>query len=146
MYLFLFISVKYIYSIHFLGMSVEEAKQAFLNLIQCRPLHRATLYDVNQTFTSNWPRNLWLGVDQRGIHLLEAKTRNVLTTYEFETIMDYTPSINHLLLITGNDKKQSKVILNTSQAFQISNLVREYSETILEARRLAETQPVLLHN
>jgi len=118
-----------------LGMSVEEAKQAFLNLIQCWPLHRATLFDVNQTFTSNWPRNLWLGVDQRGVHLLEAKTRNVLTSYEFETVMDYTPSINHLLFITGNDKKQSKVILNTSQAFQISNLIREYTE-VLQARQL----------
>jgi hypothetical protein len=41
--------------------------------------------------------------------------RNVLTTYEYEIIMDHTPSISHMLLITGTDKKQSKVILATNQ-------------------------------
>jgi hypothetical protein len=41
--------------------------------------------------------------------------RNVLTTYEYESIIDHTPSISHMLLITGTDKKQSKVILSTNQ-------------------------------
>ena len=74
-----------------LGLNVEEAKQSFLNLIQCWPLHKATLFDVSQTFTSNWPKALWLAVDQKGIHLLEARTRNVLTTYEYDSLIDYTP-------------------------------------------------------
>ena len=70
---------------------------------------------MQQTFTSNWPKNLWLAVDQRGVHLLEARTRNVLTTYEYEGLIDYTPSLNHMLIITGTDKKQSKIIVNTNQ-------------------------------
>merc|ERR1712106_160887 len=92
------------------------------------------LFDVTQSFTSNWPKSLWMAVDQRGVHLLEAKTRNVLTTYEYESIVDYTPSLNHMLIITGSDKKQSKIIVNTNQAFQMANLIREYMERILESR------------
>ncbi len=113
-----------------LGMNVEEAKQAFLNLIQCWPLHKATLFDVSQSFTSNWPKSLWLAVDQRGVHLLENRTRNVLTSFDYEAVLDYTPSLNHMLLITGSERKQSKIIVNTSQAFQIANLIREYIEVL----------------
>ena len=97
-----------------------------------------------------------MAVDQRGVHLLEARTRNVLTTYEYESIMDYTPSLNHMLIITGTDKKQSKIIVNTNQveqemdvgsisymtvfqAFQMSNLIREYMEKIVEGRERAKS-------
>merc|ERR1719273_593403 len=113
-----------------IGMNIEEAKQAFLNLIQCWPLHKATLFDVTQSFTSNWPKTLWMAVDQRGVHLLEFRTRNVLNSFEYDSILDYTPSLNHMLLITGTDKKQSKIIVNTNQAFQISNLIRDYIEVL----------------
>ncbi|XP_030380676.1 unconventional myosin heavy chain 6 [Scaptodrosophila lebanonensis] len=110
------------------GMLPAETKKAFLNLIQSWPLYRATIFDVMQTFTSNWPRKLWLAVDQCGIHLLEHRSRNVLCTHDYESIISYSPNMNSLMIFTGTEKKQSKVILSTSQAFQISMLIKEYSE------------------
>ena len=79
-----------------------------------------------QSFTSNWPKNLWLAVDQRGVHLLEARSRNVLTTYEYESLVDFTPSLNHMLIITGTDKKQSKIIVNTNQVRATLHHVNTY--------------------
>ncbi|XP_060665378.1 LOW QUALITY PROTEIN: myosin-VIIa [Drosophila nasuta] len=112
------------------GMLNLEAKKSFLNLIQSWPLHRATIFDVMQTFTSNWPRMLWLAVDQSGIHLLEHRSRNILCSHEYESLISFSPNMNSLMIFTGTEKKQSKVILSTSQAFQIATLIKEYSEIV----------------
>ncbi|XP_075147106.1 unconventional myosin 81F [Haematobia irritans] len=118
------------------GMSSSEAKKLFLNLVKSWPLHRATIFDVKQSFTSNWPRILWLAVDQNGIHLLEHRSRNILCTHDYQSIISYSPNLNSLMVFTGTERKQSKVVLSTSQAFQIATLIKEYSEIVKSRKNM----------
>ena len=96
-------------------LTYSQSKILFVNPIIFVKRIYNYFYNFQQSFTSNWPKTLWMAVDQRGVHLLEFRTRNVLNSFEYDSILDYTPSLNHMLLITGTDKKQSKIIVNTNQ-------------------------------
>ena len=102
-----------IYWCHFIETCQISADIQYLHILKYN--FKLIFVFLQQSFTSNWPKTLWLAVDQRGVHLLEFRSRNVLTSFEYDSILDYTPSLNHMLLITGNDKKQSKIIVNTNQ-------------------------------
>ncbi|XP_053210352.1 myosin-I heavy chain-like isoform X2 [Panonychus citri] len=120
------------------GMDAETAKQSFFNLIQSWPLHRATLFEVTQTYTSSWPRSLWLAIDQTGMHLLELKTRNVLTSCDYLHMVDYTPSANSLMIVAMG----KKYIFLTQQALQIAQIIRDYTTVIAKERGVGRRKSV----
>lgn len=112
------------------GTTPHAAMQRALTLASSWPLTRATVFDVMQSFTSNWPRALWLAVDARGLTLLRRSSRVALVSHDHEQLLAVSPAPRALLLVTRADRKHAKLVLSTDQAYQIATLIKDYIEAV----------------
>ncbi|KAG6457697.1 hypothetical protein O3G_MSEX010432 [Manduca sexta] len=112
------------------GTEPHAAMQRALTLAASWPLTRATIFDVMQSFTSNWPRALWLAVDARGLTLLRRGARAALVSHDHDQLLAVSPAPRALLLVTRADRKHAKLVLSTDQAYQIATLIKDYIEAV----------------
>ncbi|XP_050664126.1 myosin-I heavy chain [Leptidea sinapis] len=112
------------------GTPPLAAMQRALTLAASWPLARATIFDVMQSFTSNWPRALWLAVDARGLTLLRRGSRAALVSHDHAQLLAVSPAPRALLLVTRADRKHAKLVLSTEQAYQIATLIKDYIEAV----------------
>ncbi|CAG5127788.1 unnamed protein product, partial [Candidula unifasciata] len=116
-----------------LDMSPHQAIVSFINVLKHWQLFGTTVFAVSQTYTSTLPKNLQLGVHQRGIYLLEVETFNVLSAYDYSDIVHSSPAIKSIMIVIGHVAKGIKFMFNTNEASQIAQLIKDYTDE-LEAR------------
>eukprot|EP00118_Oscarella_pearsei_P025077 m.307450 g.307450 ORF g.307450 m.307450 type:complete len:2013 (+) comp42307_c0_seq1:102-6140(+) len=119
------------------GRSKSDCNQAFMDFFRQWPLYGSTIFEVLQSYTSTLPKNLWLAVDQNGIHMLKRRDKEPLVSYSYRNIVNYSPSLKNLMIVTESLTRGTKFVFNTSQASQIAHLIRDYTHIIVEQQRRA---------
>jgi myosin-7 len=118
-----------------IGRSKDECNQAYMEFVSQWSLYGATLFEVLQSYTFTLPKNLWLAVDQNGIHILKRREKEPLVSYTYRSIVNYSPSLKNLMIVTESLTRGTKFVFNTSQASQIAHLIRDYTHIIVEKQR-----------
>ena len=57
------------------GLAGTECNDVFLNFIQQWVLYGSTVFEVTQSYTLTLPKNLWLAVNQDGVHILKRRDK-----------------------------------------------------------------------
>jgi myosin-7 len=56
-------------------------------------------------------------------------------TYDYKDIVNYSPSLKNLMIVTESLTRGTKFVFNTSQASQIAHLIRDYTHVIVDRQR-----------
>eukprot|EP00800_Vazella_pourtalesii_P006621 TRINITY_DN1866_c1_g1_i1.p1 TRINITY_DN1866_c1_g1~~TRINITY_DN1866_c1_g1_i1.p1 ORF type:complete len:833 (-),score=245.32 TRINITY_DN1866_c1_g1_i1:10-2508(-) len=119
------------------GLAGTECNEVFLSFVQQWGLYGSTVFEVTQSYTLTLPKNLWLAVNQDGVHILKRRDKESLVFYDYRSIVNYSPSLKNLMLVTESLTRGTKFVFNTAQASQIAHLIRDYTHIIVERQRRA---------
>ena len=70
-------------------LTEQECNEAYMAFIRQWPFYGSTVFDVLQAYTTTLPKNLWLAVNENGIHILRRRDKEPLVTYEYKNIVNY---------------------------------------------------------
>jgi hypothetical protein len=117
----------------------QECNVRLLKFIMSWPLYGATIFEVlvclvpkhlpaihilyisaasltpKQSYTTTLPKNLWLAVNEEGIHIMRRRAKEPLISYGYRNIVNYSPSLRNLMIVTESLTRGTKFVFNTSQ-------------------------------
>ncbi|KAE8294893.1 Unconventional myosin-VIIa [Larimichthys crocea] len=84
------------------GKSREEAKLFFLKIIYKWQTFGSAFFEVKQTTEPNFPEILLIAINKNGVSLIDPKTKDVLTTYPFTKISNWSSGNTYFHITIGN--------------------------------------------
>ena len=70
-------------------LSEQDCNEAYMLFIRQWSLYGSTIFDVLQGYTTTLPKNLWLAVNQYGVHIMKRRDKEPLVSYEYKDIVNY---------------------------------------------------------
>jgi len=128
------------------GKSKDDCRKLYLDFILSWELYGSTIFNVLQSYTSAMPNNLWLAVNNTGVHILNRRSKTPLLSYSYKSIVNYSPSHKNIMIMTESLTRGTKYVFNTSEASQIAHLIKDYTDVIIANRKKEATAATAAKN
>ncbi|KAG1930766.1 unconventional myosin-VIIa [Pimephales promelas] len=113
------------------GKSREEAKLMFLKLIFKWPTFGSAFFEVKQTTEPHFPEILLIAINKYGVSLIDPKNKDILTTYPFTKISNWSSGNTYFHITIGNLVQGSKLLCETSLGYKMDDLLTSYISQML---------------
>ncbi|TMS09553.1 hypothetical protein E3U43_002212 [Larimichthys crocea] len=108
------------------GITVQEAKIAFLKAISSWPTFGCAFFEVRQTCESSYPNIVMIVVSKQGVSLIDPKTKEVLIMHPFSRITEFQSESGYFEMTIGTLVRGVNFVCETSQASTIEDLFKSY--------------------
>ncbi|KAG7456955.1 hypothetical protein MATL_G00241370 [Megalops atlanticus] len=117
------------------GMTVDEAKVAFLKGIARWPTFGCAFFEVKQTSEPNFPNIVMIAISKQGVTIIHPKTKDVLATHPFNRIANWSSGSTYFHMTIGNLVKGNTLLCETSLGYKMDDLLTSYVNMYLNERK-----------
>uniref|UniRef100_A0A3Q3J003 Myosin VIIBb n=1 Tax=Monopterus albus TaxID=43700 RepID=A0A3Q3J003_MONAL len=97
------------------GITVQEAKTAFLKAISSWPTFGCTFFEVKQTYESSYPNRVLIAISKNGVSLIDPATKVLLVMHLFKNIMEYHSHGSFFQMTIRTPLRGNSFVCETSQ-------------------------------
>jgi len=127
------------------GLTSEEARIKFMDIIKTWNGYGANLFEVEQVSNPKWPKELWLAISLEGVGIYPRYERKPLAFYRYETVLSFgAPVANkYKIMIDG----VGSMLFETNMVLEIANHQEDFfgRERCLKCLDTAMRKTVLLN-
>ncbi|KAL9923426.1 myosin 28B1 isoform 1-T1 [Glossina fuscipes fuscipes] len=101
-------------------------KLQFLEHLAEQEMFGSTFFRVKQTSDGSLPENLYLAVNRKGFHIVDASTKNTLQSFDFKELNFWSSGNTYFNIHIGNLLGSNKLLCITDQSYKIDDLLSSY--------------------
>lgn len=119
---------------HYMNLSDkrrEECKVIFLKIIAKKQTFGSAFFEVRQTTDTRFTDQLLIAVNKNGVNLIDPKSKDLLVTYPFTKISNWSSGNTYFHMTIGNLVKGTKLLCETNLGYKMDDLLTSYISQML---------------
>uniref|UniRef100_A0A1I7WWK0 Myosin motor domain-containing protein n=1 Tax=Heterorhabditis bacteriophora TaxID=37862 RepID=A0A1I7WWK0_HETBA len=112
----------------------NQAKIEFLKYISKWPTFGSAFFPVSQYSDLSLPDKLLIAINQNGVNIYNAETKNLIIQYPFNAICNWTSGNTYFNMTVGNvmrGNEGKKLLLDTTKGYKMDDLLTSYLSLLI---------------